>query len=1116
MKLLLCFILLSMLNVSGSIYSQNATFDLAAKDMTVKQVFKDIESQSNFRFLYNDDFAGLNRIVSLNTKGKCINEVLKELLADVNLTYKELENELIVITPLEISKQQQTVTLTGTVSDQAGNPIPGVSVFVEGTTIGTVTDPDGNFSLSVPEGSQTLVFSFIGMITREVPIVGTQFDIVLEPDYIGLEEVVAIGYGTQRRVNVIGSISSVSNQELTVNPVANVSTALAGRLPGAIVQQSSGLPGRDASVILVRGNTTLGHKSPLIVIDGIPERSLNSLEPGDIESITVLKDASAGIYGSRAANGVILITTRRGVESPPSFEYSGYYGIDTPTALPKMADAPTYAQMVREIEYYRGVAEGDMMYSLEDVEKFRSGEYPWTHPNTNWHDETLNRFTNSMHHNFGIRGGTSTIKYYGSFGTHSNTGIYKVNATEFDRYNLRANIDATLSPHLSISLDISGVREDRMYPTSSISEGSIWGAIMRQKPTEPAYWPNGLPGMDIEYGHQPVVMTSFETGFDDDKRYRSENMLTANFNVPWVEGLTISGNYAYDFYLRTRKDFHKPITLYSLDEAAYFAAGNTGKEDGSDFLMPVLRGRVPEPQLTDTYTDSRRITNSLRANYDKRIGSHYISSFIAVESMDYYTHTINAFRRYFISDELPYLFAGGTDALTNNASTGLDARLNYFGRLSYDYDEKYLFQFSLRRDGSLRFSKEAGRWGTFPSVLLGWRISSEEFWENNLSFINYFKLKASVGQMGNDAVAAFQYLTSYAFTTGGVFGTGLTYNTGIQQDGEPNPFITWEVANVYNAGFESYLFDSKIQLDLDVFYQRRSEILVKRDVSVPQFTGITLPDENFGIVDSRGFELVLGYSDRVLAGDFSYSINGNLAFARNKIVEMDEPERAVPWQNMTGHPMGSILLYNKIGIFRDWDHVNSLPHVAGARPGDIIIEDYDGDGEITTDDRTIYNKSATPEITYGVSFSLRFRNFELSGLLQGIGNTYQRLGRTGLIGMDGNFMDFDAQGRWTEDNPDATKPRTFMRSEEYWRSSHITDHDYYNRAFCRLKNLELSYSIPRRLQNTFGLTNAHVYVSGQNLFLLYNANEIGTDPEIMNLSLNPVMKTYAMGVRIRF
>ena len=1006
--------------------------------------------------------------------------------------------------------------------------LPNVSVTVKSDpAIGTTTDENGRYAIKVPGGS-TLVFRSVGYKLFEMPV-NDQLEInaSMELDNVNLDEVVVIGYGSQKKVNVIGSVSTITNKDIIASPVSNVSNALAGRLPGAIIQQSNGEPGRDGASILIRGLSTLGNNEPLVVIDGILGRDLNSLNASDIESISVLKDASAAIYGARSANGVILITTKHGRDNAPvSVNYSFFNGWLSPTQLPKMADAATYAQMIREMQLYGGVSEPNMKFSIADIEKYKSGQFPWTHPNTNWFDASLAKNSISQNHNVSVSGGSKAVNYYFSFGTQEDNGIFKNSATTFNRFNIKSTVDAKVNEYLSVGLDLNGSQENRNYP--STDAGFNFEGALKSLPTSPAFYPNGLPGPDIAYGQNPVVSSTAQTGFNNGKRYRLNSIFSATLKVPGIKGLSLSSYFAYDVNIGQRKLFQKPWILYQLDEPAYLAAGNKGAEDGSAFLIGTPKG-TNDPFLRNYYDDAITKTSNLKVDYTKSFGNHNLSAFVAYEQSEYQIKGIDAFRRYFISDQLPYLFAGGDAEKDNSEFVVIDSRVNYFGRLSYNYKETYLFQFSLRRDGSLRFSKESGRWGNFPSVLAGWNISKEKFWQRNVKFINFFKLKASWGQLGNDLVKPFQYLSAYSLSTGYVLGSSQVYAAGLSQLGATNPKITWEVANVYNLGFESMLFNSRLSLNADFFYQKRNNILVKRNASVPDFTGIQLPDENFGIVENKGLEVVIGYNGR--SKDFSYSLNGNFAFARNKVVEFDEPARQVPWQVLTGHPQGSQLLYKAIGIFKDIEQINRTPHVDGAKPGDIIIQDYNNDGRINNDDRILFPKTVNPELTFGFNFNLRYKNWGLSGLIQGSGKA-MRLVYAQLQGLAGNYFAYDAEGRWTPDNINASKPRAFDRNDAYWRSDYRTDYSYQNSAYARMKNLQLTFTIPKRIQNMIWMKDAQLYVSGQNLFLLYSGNKI-IDPEIggivtQNAAVNadqniytssgsvnyPIMKIYTIGVRI--
>lgn len=1105
---------------ANSSYSQTK-IDIAIKDASLIEFFKEIQSNTEFVFFYKDDVLKDNLRISVNLEKASIEKILQRAFLNTSLAYKISDKQVVIkrlakksnkSTLVDSEEQQETITVTGTISEaETGMPVPAANILETGTSNGVMSDFDGNYSIEVPEDA-ILKVSYIGYATKEINVNGrNEIDIVLETDAAALDEVVVVGYGTQKKVNLIGSVTTIVSEEINLAPVSNVSNALAGRIPGVTIQENSGEPGAAAS-IRIRGSSTLGDNSPLVVIDGIPGRDLNSVNANNIESINVLKDASAAIYGSRAANGVILVTTKSGAkDSPPTFTYEFYEGFLSPTMVPEMTDAPTYAEMIREVQSYRGVDESNMRFSLEDVEKYKSGNYPWTHPNTDWFDVGLADNSRSRNHNFSVSGGSESVNYYGSFGTQFKDGIYENSASSYQRYNLDANIDVKVNKYLDVGININASQENRMFPTRG--SGNVFSALIRSYPTETAVFPNGLPGPDIERGDNPLEISSFAPGFDDDRRYRSNNTLSATFKVPGVEGLSLSSYYAYDIYFKKRKLFEKPFTLYSLDEAAYLAAGNDGSEDGSAFLVGSSKGQAPEPRLTDFYDNTKNTVFNIKVNYDKTINDvHNISAFVAYERSEYKGEGIEAFRRYFISEELPYLFAGGNAEKDNDGWVDIDARENYFGRLSYNYKQTYLFQFSFRRDGSLRFPEEQGRWGNFPSVLAGWRISNEDFWKDNIGFIDYFKLKASWGKMGNDVVDPFQYLTSYGFGTGTVFGADRNYSNGLYLSGAPNPFITWEVANVYNVGFESTFLNNKLSLDVDFFYERRRDILVRRSASVPRFTGISLPDENFGIVDNKGFEVVFGYN--VKQTDFSYGINGNFSFARNSVIDFDEPARNVPWQVQTGHPQGVALLFKSAGIFRDEEQVNSLPHVPGARPGDIIIEDYDGDGEITNDDRVLFDRTSNPEITYGVSFNLGYKNWKLSGLVQGAGKA-MRLMHTEIQGSGGNYYQYAAEGRWTPDNIDASKPRAFERHEEYWRDNYRTDYSYQNTSYARLKNLQLSYTIPQNLLSPIYVKNAEVYISGQNLFLIHSGTKV-MDPELGSMNSYPIMRVLAFGGKISF
>jgi len=1099
---------------------------LEVKNFRFKKVLSMIEDQANVHFVYNPEAVDVNKVVSITVKNTKLDLVLKELLVPISVNYLARDNRILLKAELpkpvpkinydrqSLEKQQIDRTITGIVTDETNDPLPGVSIVIKGTQNGVITDGNGSFSIVSAADNPVLTFSFVGYLSQDIAVGNESIlNIRLQSDEKALDEVVVVGYGTEKKVNVVGSIATVSSKDLTLSPVPNISNAMAGRMPGVMVQQRSGEPGSNAANILIRGKSTLGNNSPLVVIDGIQGRDLNSVNMEDIASISVLKDAAAAIYGARAANGVILITTKSGnTNSGPVFNYKFYEGFQKPTQLPELASSGEYAEMIREVETYRGIAETNMTFSLEDIEKLKSGQFPWTHPNTNWYKEALADRSSIRNHNFSVSGGASTVNYYVSLGTMNEDGIYRNSGNTFGRINLKGRVDVQVNKYLNLGLDINGSVENAKRSVKS--SGNVFTSIIRNFPHKHAIFPGtDKPGPDIEYGDQPMVSASFEPGFDHEDKYRSNNILSAGLKVPGIENLKIDASYSYDKFFGKRKFFETPFYLNDFDRAGYLAAGNTGVENGEDFIIPYRAGTVAEPRLRDTYNDNVNQSLNLRMSYQKTLGLHNFSGFVAYENAVYSGQGIWAFRRYFNSDQLPYLFAGGDAQKDNGGTAENDSRVNFISRISYNYDEKYLLQVGFRRDGSVRFSRESGRWGNFPSILAGWRISEYDWWKNSVRVIDEFKLKASWAKMGNDLVPAFQYLSSYNFGTGGVYGNDANYSPALYLSGTPNPNITWEVANIVNVGFESYFFNNKLSFEMDFFKERRSNILIKRNASVPQFTGLTLPDENFGIVDNRGFEMMAGYNGR--AGDFSYKLNGSFSFVRNKIVEFDEPQRSVPGQIRTGKPQGAHLLYKSIGVFRDEEHVNSLPHVSGARPGDLIIQDLDEDGQITPDDRYLLSRTEDPEIMFGLSGNLGYKNLSLSFLIQGMENAVRNVYSFVNQGTSGNYYKYDAVGRWNPQNTVADKPRAFDRVEEYWRQNYLTDYGFHKGGFARLKNVQIAYSLPEKVSKVLRLKQSEIYVSGQNLLLIYNKNKI-IDPEVQNSQTYPLMSVFAIGGNFSF
>ncbi len=996
----------------------------------------------------------------------------------------------------------QQVKVTGTVTDATtGQPMPGVNIQVKGTTIGANSDVEGKYSLSLPDRNATLMFSFIGYIPQEIPLAGnTTLNVALVEELTKLQEVVVVGYGTQKAATITGSISAVKAESLKASSTINFTNSFAGRLPGLVVVTRSGEPGNDNSTLRIRGSNTLGDNSPLIVIDGIANRSMQRLNPDDIESVTVLKDASAAIYGAQAANGVILITTKRGTLGKSKINLTFNQGWSMPTVIPKMADAATYATMLNEIDEYAGKTP---RYTDEQIQKYGNGSDPWAYPNTDWFGAVLKPAALQQSGNFSVTGGFESLKYFVSLGGNFQDGIYKKSATNYSQFNFRSNIDGKISKNITLGFDIAGRQENRNYPTRSA--GDIFAMTMRSYPTTQAYWPNGLPGPDIAEGLNPVAISTSMTGYDRTKTYVFESDLKLDIIIPWVKGLSITGNASVDKTLENGKEWETPWYLYNWDGVTY---------DESN-LPSLIKGKkgLSDPQLTMDSYDSKRMTLNGLINYERNFNEkHYFKMLVGSERISGESSSFSAFRKYFVSSAVDQLFAGGDLEKTNTGSAGLSARLNYFGRANYSYMQKYLVEFVWRYDGSYIFPQDK-RFGFFPGVSMGWRVSEEGFWKNNIALVNYFKLRGSWGQTGNDRISEYQYLASYGYnsSTSGIYVFNNNVENKILQELRiPNTNVTWEVANQSNIGFDAQLFEGKLTVSGDYFYNLRTNILWPRNASVPASTGLTLPRENIGKVVNQGFEFAVGYMNKY--GNLNYDISINSGFQKNRIKFWDETPGIPDYQQSTGHPMNSSLYYNAIGVFKDQAAVDAYPHWAGARPGDIIFEDVNLDEKIDGLDRVMQYKTDLPTFTGGLNVNLSYKNFYSAIFVQwatgAVVNRYYE-----MQGESGNFLLSDANGRWTADNINATQPRTWNRYGEYWRDNENNTYWLANTNYMRLKNFEIGYSLPS-LVNKLGLNGVRIYLSGTNLLTLDKLKNF--DPESTSATAYPLNRTLNIGANITF
>ena len=1045
--------------------------------------------------------------------------------------------------------------VTGKVIDAQGQALPGVSIVVKGTTTGTVSSADGDYTLNVPNANSTLVFSYIGFTSQEVPLNGrNSVNLTLASDDKMLNEVIVVGYGEQKKETVTGSVASVKGTELIKSPAVNLSNSIAGRMPGVIATNASGEPGYDGAAIRIRGSNTLGNNDALIVIDGVPARAggIDRLNPADIESISVLKDASAAIYGSRAANGVILVTTKRGKTGKPELSYSFNQGFGQPTVIPKMASAADYAQLNNEINAYNlpsqfwkpaldafnttgtytrpdNGAIAKAAFTPDDIKKFNDGSDPWGHPNTDWFGAALKTWSPQSRHTLQLVGGTENIKYLTSVNYQSQDAYYKNSATGYKQYDFRMNLDAKVSKYINLVTGVVGRQENRFFPT--VGAGAIFRMLMRGYPNRPAFWPNGLPAPDIENGQQPVLVTTSATGYDKDTRYYLQSNASVNITNPWVPGLKLTASVALDKYIQQGKRWQTPWFVYSWDYTSYDA-------NKDPLLKRVQKG--PAQATLNQYTNDQ--FNSLLSgilSYDHTFGAdHAVTLLAGITKEQSNSSGFSGFRQYFNSTAVDQLFAGGSAQQVSNTTAAWErARMSYFGRAGYNFKEKYLAEFLWRYDGSYMFPRSS-RWGFFPGVSAGWRISEENFFKESLPVVSSLKLRASWGQLGNDQVffngnlREYDYLPTYAYGDPVNSNWGYVINNQVSQtiyeNGVPNTALTWEVANNSNIGLEGSLLNGKIFFEFDVFQNKRSNILWRKSASIPQTTGATLPATNIGRVTNKGYEFNVGYNGQ--AGEFKYNISVNGGYAKNQITFWDETPGAPEWQRSTGKPIptnvnnpndqNGSLLYQYDGIFSTQAEIdaNTVSYAGvGAsllRPGDMRLKDIDGNGKIDAQDRVRADRNNQPRFQGGLNLGARWKNFDLTVLFQGsAGGQIFLQTESGTIG---NFLQWSYDNRWTVDNPSTVNPRIVDRSNQYF--SNGTSYWLKSTDYIRLKNLEFGYTLPGTIASKVGLNNLRVYVNGLNLATYAPAMKGLFDPESTGGSAQyyPQARVINTGVTVSF
>ena len=992
---------------------------------------------------------------------------------------------------------QNFIDVTGLVKSDSGH-LAGVSVTSNSDDrMGTITDASGNYSIRVPVNS-ILTFNLVGYTAMDIPVKNrSTINALLKVEYNKLDDVVVVAYGRQKKSSVTAAVSSLSAEKIASLPITNVSNGLGGRVSGIIFKQGSGEPGRDAASIYIRGVSTTGGSQPLIIVDGIP-RSFNMLDPNTIETITVLKDAAAvAPYGVAGANGVLLITTKRGKSGAPSLSYNGYVGFQNPTVTPDLVNSVQYAELRNAASANEGLPP---RFTAEEIEKFKNGSDPDLYANSNVIKELYEKNTILSGHNIEISGGTDKVKYYASLGYLYVEGIYK--PTTQQRYNLDLKVDAQVTNTTLLSMSVTGIQQKNNY--SALESDRLQYLNQTSLPIRPIRFSNGL-NADFAYGS---IHGSGYRKLDATQIYAQ---MSIEQKLPFISGLSFRGTLAYDPRYELNKTWTTPVHIWSLDAT----------QDPRVYLDNTF-GAI-KPSLYQSAINSKQLTLQASLNYNKRVGKSNIGALFLYESKGNDNVYFEAGRINYNLDLAELSLGSSNQADISNAGYSNQARqMGLVYRVTYDYQAKYLFEVSGRYDGSYYFAPD-NRFGFFPAFSAGWRLSEENFIKNNFTAIDNLKIRGSYGESGALAGTPFQYLNTFsvygpASAIGGVGTQGV--RTGI----EANPNITWERAKKSNIGFEASIWKGLLNFEVDYFFEKRSNMLVTPDVTVPLEYGISLSQVNQGIMQNRGVDLSVSTVHQ-LSKDLTISIGGNLTYAKNRLLQVFETPATYnnPNRRITGRSLGVYFGYDALGYYQEADFDGSgnlkagtaTPPSGAVLPGDIKYRDVNGDGIIDINDYTQIGEPLTPQIIYGFSPRISYKTLVIDLLFQGAAKTsFYGTGTYNWPFFNNASAYVENLDYWTPTNTDAKFPRiTNAPTANNSLTSSFWMHDA---TYLRLKSATISYNLPLRVLQNMKIQNVRIYVAGQNLITMTKVKNY--DPENINQNGHgyPQQKVVSVGLNITF
>lgn len=1120
MKLCLLFLLVSAASLMGNNgYSQNTRLSIHLKNSTLKELISEVEKQSEYIFVYYDKVVDLDRQIDVQVDDQTIDKILDKIFMSSELTYKIFDRQIgigkrdpitgAIDLPTSLDKLLTVNTkLTGVVKDSKGIPLPGVTVIFKGTTQGTVTDNNGQFSLPSSSDSKILVFSFIGMKTQEVAVSDIpSYNITLEEETIGLDDVVVVGYGIQRKVSVVGAISQVKSKDLVSSGVRTLTNALSGLVPGLVTQQNSGQPGKDGATIFIRGRSSWQSSSPLILVDGI-ERSMTDIDPNEIETISILKDASAtAVYGTRGGNGVILVTTRRGTDSAPKMSFTFNQGFKNPTGRNTYVDS--YNTMLYANEAKRNDNNWTTLTSNKELEHYRTQDMPLFYPSVDWSKEMVKKIGYETDLNFNVTGGSKKLKYFGSFGyMHDGDVLNTSKIGDFDarfysnRYNLRTNIDYEATKTTTISLNVGGSVKTANQPTTNLL--SLWRGIYYNSPTDspvlygpevlnqyPDIYEPNASGTRYAWGSglygnimSPITAVyagggGASAGFT--RQYNNElNVdLKLNQNLDFVTpGLSLSGILSYNVSSQYTDTFSSVVPRYRLlPNGTWQRSPDYGGD--VDALVPLNYGG------TSFNNNAQRLYYEGRINYFKKIEAHDLS-------------LMGVFKR------------SKRNVIVAEPYKDED----WASRVTYNYDLRYLFEANLSLSGSEQFAP-GRRFGFFPAFAFGWNMAQEDFVKKGkLSFINNFKTRLTWGKVGTTAGARWLYYPSpwtagSAATYGGLGGSTATWNLAAASYNEgalENADAQWEESTKKNVGLEMGIFDNMITLNVDFFDELREKILMPPTFLIPAWGTFAGKDKNIGSTKNHGYELELMFN-RHLKNGIRYYIGGNMSFNENRVLFRGDPTAAEFYQKNQGHPIGIVRDMLPQGLYQSVDDINNYiaPSVAVQLiPGDIKFTDYNADGKIDANDSAPLEFQTYPRYDYAIKGGFEYKNFMFNIMVQGnvdkIIDMYGHftpfgIAATGLARIESYQFDHytpetpNSTGQAYHFSGDIQKNNNFFPSAGYDAKREVPS-DY-----VRLKQAEISYTIDGKYLKDMHINSILVYINGNNLLTFSPLKQKFVDPE---------------------